>query len=147
MSETTITQNPPQPTVDPVQFLGNVVHTELVSNDTAATRTWMANVFGTQFMDMTNPGGEYFTFGNPSLGVGGAVRPVLPETESVPYAVPYFSVGNIDESIVSATENGGTIMVPKTAVPGYGYFSWINVPGGLTLAIWQNDATAAPLIA
>ncbi|MGB0653490.1 MAG: VOC family protein [Thermoplasmatota archaeon] len=122
---------------------GNVCHTELASNDTAATRKFLTDMFATEFVDVSTPELEYHSFGSMEHGVGGAVRPVVPE-EPGPNATPYFLVEDIDVSIAKATEAGATPMVPKTPVPTMGWFAWFIAPGGVVLALWQNDPNAPP---
>ncbi len=139
MTETTTTT---APTTVP---LGNVVHTEFCSNDVDGTLNFFGNVFGLNFQNFPAPDGSaYHTFGSEELGIGGAV---LGTNDNMPNPVvtPYFGVDNLDATIEAVNENGGNVIVPKTCVPNMGWFSWFTVPGGLTIAAWQNDPNATPL--
>jgi predicted enzyme related to lactoylglutathione lyase len=120
---------------------GNVVHTEFVSNDTAATCEFFGNVFGLNFENFPGPTGDYFTFGSQEFGIGGAVLGVG-ENMPTPVSTPYFGVENLDTVLGLVEANGGNIVVPKTAVPNMGWFSWFTIPGVLTIAAWQNDVNA-----
>lgn len=121
---------------------GQVVHTEWVSNDVAASRAFFTAVFGTEFQDMSNPQGEYWTFGNQDLGVGGAIRSLMDEDQGHTYSAPYLAVEDLDAAIAAAEAAGATIMVPKVPVPGMGWFSWFKAPGDIIVAAWQNDPEA-----
>lgn len=118
---------------------GDINHIEFVSNDVNATTTFMNTLFGYEFQDMGNEAGPYHTFGKD--GRGGAVRPVM-ENEPGPGTTAYVGVDNLDEAITKAEENGATLMVPKQPVPTMGWFAWIQAPGGVVLALWQDDANA-----
>lgn len=120
---------------------GTPVHSEYASNDTAATRKWLTDVFGITFMDMSNDGFEYHTFGDEETGIGGAVRPVVPE-EAGPNTTSYLSTTDLDATITKAQDCGANMIVPKTPVPGFGWFAWFMVPGDVVIAAWQNDANA-----
>lgn len=122
---------------------GTVVHTEFASKDPEATCKWFTDVFGTRFHNMGNDQGDYFTFGDPDVGLGGAVRPLMAEdVGGAPYSCPYLSTDDIDATIGAAEAAGAQVMVPKQPVEKMGWFAWFTVPGGCIVATWQNDADA-----
>ena len=121
---------------------GQVVHTEWVSNDVAASRAFFTAVFGTEFQDMSNPQGEYWTFGNQDLGVGGGDGRVQVFDGKVGCGVGVALVFVHQGSDGAAEAAGATIMVPKVPVPGMGWFSWFKAPGDIIVAPWQNDPEA-----
>lgn len=129
-------------TTKPLVGAGHVVHTEFISTDVAGTRDFLSKVFGLQFQNMPSEMGDYWNFGDEKLGIGGAVRGLMPE-EAGPYSAPYFSVENLDATIDAAQGAGATVIVPKTPVPGMGHFAWFQAPGGVIVAAWQNDAGAS----
>jgi hypothetical protein len=57
--------------------------------------------------------------------------------------VNYISVENVDEHVMKATRLGAKEVMPKTAVPGMGWFAWLTDPEGNVLGIWQSDEKAA----
>ncbi len=121
---------------------GNIVHTEWASNDVDASRAFLSKLFGWEMKDMGNPQqGAYWTFGDDKLGLGGAVRAVVPEDPG-PSATPYVSVDDLDATIAAATEAGATVMVPKMPVEKMGWFAWFQAPGDIVVAAWQNDESA-----
>ena len=121
---------------------GQVVHTEWVSKDVAASRDFFTAVFGTQFQDMGGPQGEYWTFGDQDLGIGGAIRPLMEQDQGHTYSAPYINVANIDDAVAKAEAAGATTIVPKVPVPGMGWFAWFQAPGEIIVAAWQNAPEA-----
>lgn len=134
------TTTTPQTLVGP----GNITHTEWTSSDVKATCDFLGTVFGWRFQDAGGPQGPYMMFGDPEVGVGGAVRPVM-EHEAGPGATPYVSVTDLDGVIKKAEGAGAKTIVPKTPVEKMGWFAWFQAPGGIVVAAWQNDADAPPM--
>ena len=48
----------------------------------------------------------------------------------------------MDEYGAKAVALGGQIVMPKTPVPGMGWFLYFKDPEGNILALWQMDPTA-----
>ncbi len=131
-----------QTTQTPDPWFGAIAHTELGTSDPEATTDFLRTVFGLQFETTPGPGGApyhmAYTEGQPSCGV----RPVMPQ-EPGPSQTPYFNVEDLDATIQAATDAGAQVFLPKTAVPGQGWMAWIGIPGGNTIAAWQQDDGAA----
>ena len=51
-------------------------------------------------------------------------------------------VVNLDESIEKVKESGGSIIEPKTGIPGIGWYATCAEPGGLMLGMIQSDPEA-----
>ena len=72
-------------------------------------------------------------------GINGAImkkkHPQQPITNSI-------GVEDIDASIKSIEAAGGTIVVPKTAIPGVGWLSYFKDPDQNIFGIMQDDKTA-----
>lgn len=117
-------------------------HMELGSNDTAATKEFLTNVFGMEWNSAPPEAGmEYhmaYRPGEPST----AVRPAMP-TEKGPSQTPYYLVSDIEKTIADAESNGALIILPKTPIPGgddgqEAFMSWFQIPGGPIIAVMQN---------
>lgn len=54
----------------------------------------------------------------------------------------YACVKSVDESIKKALDMGATLLHPKTAVPGTGWFAVIMDPQNNPLGLWQIDEKA-----
>jgi len=51
-------------------------------------------------------------------------------------------VPNTDQFVAKATKSGGTIALPKMAVPGIGWLAYVKDTEGNILGLMQNDPTA-----
>ena len=54
----------------------------------------------------------------------------------------YYAVDNIDSSIERCQELGGTIVTPKTATPGVGWFAGCLDVIGQHFGFWEDDRDA-----
>lgn len=54
----------------------------------------------------------------------------------------YIDVSSIDEYAVKVENLGGKVVVPKSAVPGVGYFAVCLDTENNSFAIWENDKNA-----
>jgi len=57
--------------------------------------------------------------------------------------VNYVGVANVDEFVRRAERLSAKVVVPKTPVPGMGWFAQLKDTEGNIFAVWQNDAAAA----
>jgi uncharacterized protein len=53
------------------------------------------------------------------------------------------TVPSLDDAIASVLANGGTMAVPKMAVPGIGWLAYCKDPEGTIFGMMQNDPSAA----
>lgn len=116
-------------------------HTEFGSEDPEATTAFLGKVFGMQFE--TSPGMMGMPYhmaykeGQPSVGVRQAM-----EQEGGPSQTPFVMVDDVSATLEEVEANGGTVMLPKTAIPGSGWMAWIQVPGGPYVACMEMDPEA-----
>lgn len=114
--------------------VGSIVHTELVSDDPAATKKFLTDVFDWKFEKTSTPAGDYFMLEAPGGGRGGLRG--AGDAES-PIATNYVLVEDLDAAQSKVEKAGGKIVLPRTDVPGMGSFFWFQVPGGVVMACWQ----------
>ena len=57
----------------------------------------------------------------------------------------YVSVESVDEYAAKAETLGGQIVLPKTPVPGMGWFIYLKDTEGNIFGLWENDTSAAPV--
>jgi predicted enzyme related to lactoylglutathione lyase len=55
----------------------------------------------------------------------------------------YISVESVDEYGAKAEALGGHVIMPKTPVPGMGWFLYFKDTEGNILGLWQSDPAAA----
>jgi predicted enzyme related to lactoylglutathione lyase len=57
--------------------------------------------------------------------------------------VNYINVESVDEFGTRLESLGGQVIMPKTPVPGMGWFLYFKDPEGNILALWEHDPAAA----
>ena len=117
-----------------VQKPNSIVHVEFHSNAPEKTKSFLKNVFGWKFEDM--PAMNYSTFTAPSPPAGG-----LQQVQNMPAGVlDYILSTDIDNTLGKITSSGGSVMMPKTEIPGFGWFAVFQDPTGITLALYEANA-------
>ena len=69
---------------------------------------------------------------------GGLMKRMHPQQ---PWA-NYFGVESVDEYAAKAVALGGEIALPKTPVPGMGWFLYLKDTEGNIFGLWENDTSA-----
>lgn len=111
---------------------GTIVHCELYSEDPAKTQEFYSKVFGWKFQEIPNAG--YWLIKAPERPNGGLLqkrRPTKPGGFVPPATLNYILVKSVDETAKKITDAGGKILVPKYEIPGMGWFSVFEAPGGI----------------
>lgn len=124
----------------------NVCYFEIPVEDMSRAQGFYTNLFEWRFEKMTGPSAEYdywsIETGTPNeLGVafGGMMKKQAP-AHSV---TQYINVDSIDAYFQKVQQLGGTPLVPKTAVPGKGYFAICLDLDHNPFGLWQCDASAS----
>ncbi|MCP3853362.1 MAG: VOC family protein [Actinomycetia bacterium] len=126
--------------------IGNVPNTlswnELMSRDIDTAKAFYSRVFGWQYdeMDM-GPGGIYNLIAGGESGVLGGLMAMPPDMpEQVPnHWMTYFSVEDIEATIKTITEAGGTLANGPMSVPGVGTMAAIHDPQGGAFSLMQPE--------
>ena len=110
------------------------------------SRHFFENVFGWRFEKMPLPF-EYYRIraGDPEEpGIDGGIGEIKDLTfgDGKPLSVVTVPVINLDASISKVKESGGSIVEPKTAIPGIGWYATCAEPGGLMFGMMQSDPEA-----
>ena len=67
---------------------------------------------------------------------GGGLQPV----QNLPAGVVnYILSTDIENTLNKVTSSGGSIMMPKTEIPGMGHFAVFQDPTGITLAVYEAE--------
>ncbi|MEM1186478.1 MAG: VOC family protein [Planctomycetota bacterium] len=111
-----------------------VVHFEIGCRDNQKTRAFYCDLFG-----WTAEPGEMST--ELTTGAGGGINGMLTTLGHEPhnYTNIYVSVDDIDAVAQKAESLGGTILIPRTEIPGgKGEFAWIADPEGTTIGLYRS---------
>jgi len=123
---------PPIPRGDPHRDQdGWITHTDLASDDPAATKAWCADVLGWAFRPpLPSPGGDVHLFVYSDKG-GGAVRAVSPPER--PGSIPYVHVADVDAAYAKALAKGAVAMMSPTTVMEGVRIAIVRAPGGVPI--------------
>lgn len=129
----TRSSSPPKHTPTPGLY-GHITHTELVSADPMATRTWAAKVLGWAFRPPmpAHDGGDYHLFAYSDKG-GGGIREIKPfETPGSNFTV---HVSDCQEAFDKAIREGAEAMMPPTRIMEGVTIAMVRAPGGVPVGL------------
>ena len=117
-----------------------VVHFELSADDPERATKFYSEVFGWQINKWDGPEDYWLvTTGDAGTpGIDGAIMRRMPGAT----VINTLDVPSVDEYVAKITAAGGTVVAPKMAIPGIGYFAYCNDTEGNTFGIMQSDTAA-----
>lgn len=62
---------------------------------------------------------------------------VVQQTEA-PTSMNYVRVEDLKRAEDNVREAGGSVILPRTDIPGMGSFFWFKIPSGPLMACWQD---------
>jgi uncharacterized protein len=125
-----------------------VVHFEIPADDPERAVKFYRELFGWEIKQMGGPMDYWLVETVPTDGEGmptrqgvngGLMRRMMPGQTPV----NYIAVEDVDEFARKAQQLGAKSIMPKTPVPGMGWFAQLKDPEGNVFAIWQHDMAAA----
>lgn len=130
--------------------MGRLVHFEIHVSDMIRAKKFYGEVFGWTFQDWTEYAGmPYFgavTGKEEELGINGALMqrqgPAPEATQALNGFACTMGVENYNQSEAKILENGGTVALPKYALPGMAWQGYYKDPEGNIFGIHQPDENA-----
>ncbi len=118
-----------------------IVHIEIVSKDPRASGEFYKDVFGWKIDIDENF--DYVQF-SADPGTGGAF-PQADEAQNMKPGdvVLYIGVDDIESTLARIEQRGGQTLVPKTEIPGIGWFAIFNDSTGNRMALYTSMRGAA----
>jgi uncharacterized protein len=112
---------------------GWITHTELASDDPAATRDWCAQVFSWAFQPaFPSPAGDYHLFAYSEKGGGGIRQTAAGES---PGSTPTVHVDDTDKAYHAALAAGAeSVGEPHDVMPGV-RLALVRAPGGVPIGL------------
>jgi predicted enzyme related to lactoylglutathione lyase len=124
-----------------MQMKHTIVHFEIPADDTDRARTFYAELFGWQFS--IPPGfDQYWVFdtGDPDQDAGGGLMARQAPGQGI---VHYIQVESVEDAVARVRELGGQVLMPRSPVPGMGWFVQFLDTEGNCFAVWEGDQAAA----
>ena len=115
-----------------------IVHFEIPAKDGKKVSEFYATLFNWKIERM--PGSDYWMINTEKGAAGGIMTRTMPEQVHM----NYISVDDVIEHSKKIEEAGGQIVMPKSPVPGMGWFAVALDPEGNPFGIWEDDENAAP---
>jgi hypothetical protein len=116
---------------------GNVVWFEIPVDDMNRSKRFYSELFGWKFSGMPGAPGNYHmmdTGGADASPDGGMLQR---QNEGHRGILTYFLVESVDAAVAKAQSLGGTLCMPKTPVPGKGWFAICIDTEGNQFAVWE----------
>ena len=113
----------------------NVVHVEIPAQDVQAASKFYQGLFGWK---MEHAAEFDYTMWSDGSGYGGGFNKVSDETPAGQVIV-YIHSDDIDADLKMVEELGGTVVQPKTDIPGTGWFAQFKDPTGNLLALYTSQ--------
>lgn len=110
-----------------------IIHIEIPAKDRAESAAFYAELFGWETQDM--PEMNYTTF--ESGTVGGGFNP-LGEQVAVNDVLIYINSPDIEADLKAIDKAGGSTVIPKSEIPGVGWFAIFKDNTGNTLALYTS---------
>jgi predicted enzyme related to lactoylglutathione lyase len=120
----------------------SLCHFDIPAENCEAAKQFYGGVFGWTFEEDEGASECWsisFESGEQSGPVTGGIVPRSAPTQPMGC---HFLVSSVDESSAKIQELGGAVFVPRTAVPGRGFYACCLDPEGNYFVIWENDEKA-----
>jgi predicted enzyme related to lactoylglutathione lyase len=105
--------------------MSRVVHFEIAADDPERAVSFYRNVFGWDAQKWDGPTDYWLLMTGPEdePGIDGAIQRQSDSLSSVTNVV---GVDSIDDAVAKIEANGGTMVVPKTKIPGVGFVAYLE---------------------
>lgn len=122
------------------------VHFEVHAQKPTRCAGFYSAVFGWQFIKWDGPMPYWIIDTGEGDGIDGGMLerkgPPPEDGQPVNSWVVTIDVESVDETLEAVTQHGGTIAVPKMAVPGVGWLGYAKDTEGNLFGVMQEDAEA-----
>ena len=112
----------------------SIVHIEFSTKDREESGKFYADLFGWGIQQM--PEMDYAMFETDD-GVGGGLNPVKDDYPAGTVMV-YVGTDDIEATLSKVEELGGKTLVPKSEIPGMGWFAMFSDPTGNTIGLFTS---------
>jgi uncharacterized protein len=121
-------------------FMSRVIHFEIPAADPERASKFYQKVFGWKFDKWAGPM-EYWMVTTGAEGTPG-INGGLMRNTNVKTTTNTVGVESVDAAIKTATGAGGKLVMPKTPIPGVGYFAYCEDTEGNLFGVMQADKNA-----
>lgn len=125
-----------------------IIHFEIHAEDPSRAMRFYSSLFGWEFTKWGGPEDYYLIKTGPDAqpGINGGMirrRGAAPaDGQAVNAFVCTMDVTSVDELVAKLAGAGGTLALPKMAIPGVGWLAYGKDTEGNLFGMMQNDASA-----
>ena len=125
--------------------MGKVVHFEIPADDVERAKQFYGSIFGWQLQDVpgmdytsvvTTPVDEQSQLPREPGAINGGLFRRSADAPSTP--VVTIDVDSVDDALKQIEAAGGSVVQPRTELPGMGAFAYFTDPEGNVLGLWEN---------
>lgn len=120
--------------------MSRVIHFEIPAADPERASKFYQKVFGWKIEKWPGPM-EYWMVTTGADGAPG-INGGLMKNNNVKTTTNTIGVDSVDAAVESAKNAGGTLVMPKTPIPGVGFFAYCQDTEGNLFGVMQADANA-----
>jgi predicted enzyme related to lactoylglutathione lyase len=126
--------------------MDKVVHFEIPADDLERAKGFYGSIFGWNLNDVDMGGGATYTTVT-TVPVDEQMMPKEPGainggmmTRSADTPTPVVTIGvdAIDDALKQVEASGGSVVQPRTEIPGMGAYAYFKDTEGNTLGLWEN---------
>ena len=126
--------------------MDGVVHFEITADDLGRAKEFYGSVFDWQLQDVDMGSGQMYTTVM-TVPVGDDQMPTEPGAinggmmkRSADTPAPVITVGvtSVDDTLKKIEAAGGSVVTPRTEIPGMGAFAYFKDSEGNVLGLWEN---------
>jgi uncharacterized protein len=121
--------------------MGKVLRFEFQVPNPEQAIQFYSNCFGWKFEKMPGPQDYWFIITGES-GEPGIDGGMMKSPDGATRIINSIEVPSVDEYLNKIVENGGNVVVPKTPVPGMGYFAYCTDNQGLLFGVSEVNPEA-----
>lgn len=120
-----------------------IVHFEIPTDDLRRAKAFYSDLFGWRIEKFAGPM-EYWMITTDDDSEGQTIAGGMMKRQNPKQPITnYIGAPSVDEYIKKIIELGGKVVVPKTAVPAFGFFAVALDTEENTFGIWEDDSSAA----
>ncbi|MET4589217.1 VOC family protein [Arthrobacter sp. 754] len=124
--------------------MGGVVHFEIPADDQERARSFYKDIFGWRIDPMPDMAYNMVITTPMDEATGAPTQPgainggMMAREGEITSPVITVDVEDIDATLKTVGERGGSVVMPKNEIPGMGYFAYFKDSEGNILGLWEN---------
>jgi predicted enzyme related to lactoylglutathione lyase len=118
------------------------IHFEIPADDVQRAIRFYTNVLGWKITEWATTPGMYWTVDTGAADQPGINGGILPRHHPQQPCVNTIDVKSLEETVAAVEKNGGTVVVPKMAIPTLGWLLYCRDTEGNIFGLMQADPSA-----